>query len=310
MQNNIETNVNSNQNTQQNQYIDSNENFSYEIETNAIGGNYYFVSDGANYNFLTLDDLKNYIKNPMVFNKILRKISREAYNSNGQYANTINRSVSAPTLSHIMITRNKNSKNKKYKTAIDLLMKKINHKKTTRDILRHELIDGMYVGILRDTKTTNKNVIPEQGFIDSLDQLEGLGLEKNLMIQPLDLDYCKIIGFLNNSNVAAFDMMYFDQFKHNGLLHEIKNFPSDFLQAYKNYRKDASKRWYILDPKKTIALKFGANLMEAYGRPFGLQAFKDIKFNEDYEDSQHKLVNELASSIYYMILPEGEINNQ
>ena len=42
------------------------------------------------------------------------------------------------------------------------------------------------------------------------------------MIQPLDLDYCKIVGFQNNVSIAAFDMQYFDQFKHGGLIHEIK----------------------------------------------------------------------------------------
>ena len=72
--------------------------------------------------------------------------------------------------------------------------------------------------------------------VESLDRLEGLSLDDNFMIQPLDLDYCKIIGFQNNVSIAAFDMMYFDQFKYGGLLNEIKNYPRNFVKAYMDYK--------------------------------------------------------------------------
>lgn len=280
--------------------------FSYEVEANSITEASFFMSESSSYNMYSLGDLERYIKNPMNYNRILRKISREAYNYNGQYGNMINRSVATPTLSYITVSRNKTKKSKQNKQLINLLMKKINHKKTTRDVLRHSFIDGMYVGILRDTKPTNKKVTPQQGSLYSMDGLEGLSMQKNLMIQPLDLDYCKIIGFSNNVNIAAFNMQYFDQFKHSGLLHEIKNFPPEFVSAYREYRKDASKQWFVLDKNKTIAYKFGSNLIEPYGRPYGLQALKDMHFQEDYEGSQQKLIGELASSIYYLVLPQGK----
>lgn len=38
----------------------------------------------------------------------------------------------------------------------------------------------------------------------------------------------------------------------------------------------------------------------------GISAFSDIKLDDDYENSQYKLVQELASSIYFLVLPEGE----
>lgn len=195
---------------------------------------------------------------------------------------------------------------KEKKKKFNVLLKLLNIERSTRDILRSLFIEGMYVGILRDTTASNKNLNTSSGMIESLDRLEGLSLDDNFMIQPLELDYCKIIGFQNNVSIAAFDMMYFDQFKHGGLLNEIKNYPKEFLQAYLQYKKDGSKRWFILDYRKTIALKSKASELDAYGTPFGISAFADMQMDEDYENSQYKLINELASSIYYLILPEGE----
>ena len=91
---------------------------------------------------------------------------------------------------------------------------------------------------------------------------------------------------------------------------KLKNYPIDFVKAYNNYRKDGSKRWFILDYKKTIALKAKADELESYGRPYGLSALAKIKFDDEYEDSQYKLISELASSIYFLILPESEKKGQ
>ncbi|HBI36830.1 MAG TPA: hypothetical protein DDY71_04235, partial [Spirochaetia bacterium] len=237
---------------------------------------------------------------------ILRTISRQSYSSNGIYGQTIDRIIALPTLSYITTLRSKLPKMKEKKDKFNTILKMLNIDRTTRDILRHLLIDGEYIGTLRDTSASNKKIDTSMFTIESIDRLEGLSLDDNFMIQPLDLDYCKIIGFQNNISIAAFDMMYFDQFKLNGLLNEIKNFPKTFVKAYMDYRKDSSKRWFILDYRKTIALKAKANEIDAHGIPFGISAFSDMKLSNDYDDSQYQLISELASSIYYIILPEGE----
>lgn len=280
---------------------------SHNIETNSLSSDVFFMSEGRTYTEnISLEQTKMYIRHPMIYNRILREISRQAYNSDGMYSKVVDYKVAISTLNNITSLRNKNEKSKKAKKEINLIMKKINHKRTTRDIKRHLFVDGMYVGIVRDTSPTNKNIKLQQGYLDSVDKLEGLSFDRNLMIQPLDLDYCKIIGFQSNVSIAAFNLQYFDQFKNSGITKEIKNFPKEFQRAYLQYKKDPSKQWFKLDPKSTIALKARANEDEPYGRPEGLAAFSDIKFADDYADSQHKLIYELASSIYYLILPEGE----
>lgn len=279
---------------------------SYNIELNSLTNYSYSMSESVYTNNITYEQIKEYVKYPMIYNAILREISRQSYSLNGLYGQSIDRMIALPTLSYITTLRNKTQQMKEKKKKFNTLLKMLNIDRTTRDVLRSLLIEGLYVGILRDTVASNKNVSTSSGFIESIDRLEGLSLDDNLMIQPLDIDYCKIVGFQNNISIAAFDMMYFEQFKHGGLVNEIKNFPKEFYTAYLQYKKDNSKRWYILDSRKTIALKAKASELDAFGMPFGISALADMKLDEDYENSQYKLISELASSIYYIILPEGE----
>ncbi len=278
---------------------------SNEIELNSLSYSSFSLGRLDTDN-VSMSDLKQYVKYPMIYNEILRTISRQSYCLNGIYGQSIDRMIALPTLSYITTLRNKSQQMKNKKNKFNTLLKILNIDRTTRDILRHLFIDGSYVGVLRDTTANNKNIDTGAMTIETLDRLEGLSLDDNFMIQPLDLDYCKIVGFQNNVSIAAFDMMYFDQFKYGGLLNEIKNFPKEFMKAYLDYKKDASKRWFILDYRKTIALKAKANEIEAYGIPYGISAFTDMKSSSDYDDSQYQLISELASSIYFLILPEGE----
>ena len=283
-------------------------NTSHNVELNSLKNAVFYFDDMDGTIKTSMENLKRYIRYPMIYNRILRAISRQAYNANGLYANTIDYSISIPSLDHITVLRNKTQQNKERKKKFNFLLKLLNHKRTTKDILRKLFIDGMYVGILRDTTTRNKNL--DLHSVDTLDRLEGLTLDDNFMIQPLDLDYCKIIGFQNNVSIAAFDMQYFDQFKHGGLINEIKNYPREFIRAYNEYKKDGSKRWFPLDYRYTVALKARSDEDEAYGRPYGLAALAKIKMDDDYENNQYKLIQELASSIYYLILPESDKKGQ
>ena len=281
--------------------------FSNEIETNSLSYNSYSISTGRlDTDNIPMSDLKQYVKYPMIYNEILRTISRQSYSLNGIYGQSIDRMIALPTLSYITTLRNKTPQMKDKKAKFNTLLKILNIDRTTRDILRHLFIDGSYIGVLRDSTASNKNLDTGSMTVESIDRIEGLSLDNNFMIQPLDLDYCKIIGFQNNISIAAFDMMYFDQFKYGGLLNEIKNYPKEFMKAYMAYKKDASKRWFILDCRKTIVLKAKANEIDAWGIPYGVSAFIDMKASDDYNDSQYQLISELASSIYYLVLPSGE----
>ena len=202
---------------------------SNEIELNSLSYSSFSLNRLDTDN-ISMSDLKQYVKYPMIYNEILRVISEQAYNSQGLYSNIIDYMIAIPTLSYITTMRNNTSEFKEKKKKFNLLLKLLNHDRSTRDILRSLFIDGTYIGILRDSTANNKKLDTSAVLIDSIDRIEGLSLDDNFMIQPIDLDYCKIIGFQNNVSIAAFDMMYFDQFKYGGLVNEIKNYPKEFIK--------------------------------------------------------------------------------
>lgn len=280
---------------------------SYPVELNSMQMTSYFLTEALSTG-TTLEQLKLYCKYPMKYNKQLRKISREMYGLNGVCANVVDYYKSSPSLDFITICNNFSPANIKKKKLYDSMIYKINHKLTSRDIILHLLLDGFYVGYLRNTKGKKSNTQIQDAYVDSLDTLEGLSMDDSIMIQPLNLDYCKIIGYQNNDFVAAFDLMYFNQFVGNGLLGEIKNYPSEFAKAYVQYKKDGSKRWFPLDQSKTVTLKFKSNINEAYGRPLAIAALCDIFFSDQYDESQRANIIENSGTIRYMRQPEGEVS--
>lgn len=281
---------------------------SHNVELNSLSSNAYFLYE-ALATGVTLEQLKLYVKYPMKYNRQIRQLTREMYSAQGIFGNVVDYSVSAPTLDFITICSENTKKNQKKRKLFNQVIDKLNHKLTSRDILLHLFLDGMYVGILRDTQ--KKKVDATYVDLTIIDKLEGLVLDDNLMIQPLNLDYVKFVGFQNNDYVVAFDMQYFDSFSGNGLQREIRNYPIDFAKAYLAYKKDAlANRWYKLDQKTTVALKFKANINEPFGRTLAIAALSDMFFEEMYTESQRANVSELSGNIYHMTLPEAEKKGQ
>lgn len=279
---------------------------SYDIELNSLSSNVYFLYEALSTG-VTLEQLKLYAKYPMQYNRQIRQLTREMYGLNGIFANTTDYYVASASLDYITTCSENNKKNQKKRKIFNDIIYKLNHKLTTRDILLHQFLDGMYVGILRDTQKKNINANADLTIID---KLEGLALNDNLMIQPLNLDYVKFVGFQNNDYVVAFDMQYFDSFSGNGLQREIKNYPPEFIKGYLAYKKDAIKRWFILDQKYTVSLKFKSNISEPFGRTLAIAALSDMFFADQYTESQRANMSELSSNIYYMTLPEAEKKGQ
>lgn len=283
------------------------ENSSFDVEVNSMQSNMFEIKLINNSDY-TMNDINTFISSPMTYNKQARALSRMFYNTNGLFSNVIDYSVSIPSLNRIVSIIDDKKIDKSLIVKEDKVIELsslIGHKSSTRDVMRQLLLEGTYIGILRDTYDTVKPIL-SGGNVESIEEIEGLNIAEGVMIQPLNLDYCKVIGLSGATQIAAFDMSYFDNYKYGGLLSEIRNFPKDFLKAYNLYKKDSSKRWYQLDINTTVVLKFKANKKEAYGRPYCISAMRDMQFAKEYEDDQYVLIQELASSIYYLELPEGE----
>lgn len=278
--------------------------YAYDVEINSTDINMYsFFSDFNNY--YTESQLKQYVANPMYYHNQLSNIAKSMYSKNGVFGQTISKMTAAPSLDFVAIPPTSLKESQENIDKVNYIMKrKINHKLSTRDCIFNALITGEYIAILRDTKA-KRNLPPSNPWATS-DKIEGLAFKDNMMLQPLDLDYTRFDGFMNGDYSVSFDMQYFDQFKGSGLVGEIKNYPSNFIKGYNEYKKDASKRWLRLDQKTTFAYKYRGSITESHGRSLGLFAMIDILFSEDYTDSQRSNMRENSSTIRFMTLPEGE----
>lgn len=257
------------------------------------------------FDYYTEEQLRRYVSSPMLYHKQLMRISEKLYNLNGVYGQTVSKMTSAPSLDFVIVPSNGGLKKSKtnIQKAHDIFKYKINHKLTSRDCIFNSLLYGEYVAIWRDTKA--RRVKRPDAYVTGK-KIESVGYMDNMMLQPLDLEYIRFEGFSNGDWVVSFDLSYFDLFKGNNLVGEIKNYPKEFLLGYKIYKKDASKRWMLLDQKTTFAYKFHAAENEAHGRMLGLQALMDILFAMDYTDSQRANMYDQSASIRYMELPSGE----
>lgn len=292
------------QNTEQ---IEDEKSYSYDVEINQYEDAStinLFQQYSDIFEYYTEDQLKIYVAHPMRYHRELMKISERMYNKNGTYGQTVAKMTAAPTLDYVPMPAGSIKKaNDTIKKINHIMQHKLNHKLSTRDCIRNALIYGEYVAIWRDTKAKR---VPKSNQYSISEKIEGFAKVDNMMLQPLDLDYVRFEGFANGDYVVSFDMSYFDMFKGNGLVGEIKNYPSNFIRGYTEYKKDASKRWLILDQKTTFAYKYRSSILESHGRMLGLFALLDILFADEYTDSQRNNMRENSSTIRYMTLPEGE----
>lgn len=279
--------------------------FSNDVEINSYADVDIFNMYSDIFDYYTIEQLRQYISNPMLYHIQLMRISEKLYNMNGVYGQTVSKMTSAPSLDPVIVPSGFNIKKSKdnIEKAHKIFKYKINHKLASRDCIFNSLIYGEYVAIWRDTKA--RHVKRPDPYVTGK-KIEGAGYVDNMMLQPLDLEYVRFEGFSNGDYVVSFDMSYFDLFKGSNLVGEIRNYPKEFLLGYNAYKKDASKRWMLLDQKTTFAYKFHAAENESHGRMLGLQALEDILFAIDYTDSQRANMYDQSASIRYMELPPGE----
>lgn len=276
----------------------------HDIEINSTSDFDMINSFYGYFDYYTKEQLLQYVSNPMFYHKQLMDVSEKMYNRNGMYGQTISKMVSAPSLDAVIVPSNVGSDYKEIlNKAYDIFNNKINHKLSTRDILFNSLLSGEYVAIWRDTK--KRNIERPQDYASGKN-IEGVGYLDNVMLQPLDLRYCRFEGFANGDYVVSFDMQYFDMFSGTNLVGEIQNYPREFLIGYNTYKKDGMKRWMLLPQKSTFAYKFHGAINESHGRPLAVFALLDMLFAEDYTDSQRNNMYENSSTIRWMKLPESE----
>ncbi|MEC4565349.1 hypothetical protein L8C07_05280 [Paenibacillus sp. CMAA1739] len=262
-----------------------------------------FIGDSGE---ISNSQVKRWLKDPMQYHYELRHLSRRMYNTNGVYTNVIDYMISLPTLDSVVYSHNKSNHKTskqnvdKYKSAL----KKIRDKVVIRDVLRKSAIDGLSFYYFNTELSPTLPSTLEDHDISQISEINDFDF--NCAFMPLPTDYCKIIGTLNSSYVVAFNLSYFDQFLSNGRSLKLKRYPQEIRKRYQEYRKDLTKKWVVLDNKKTVAIKVRASIEEPYGRPLGLAAFIDMLYEDYFTESKRGVLDDNNNLIIYQTFPEGD----
>lgn len=278
---------------------DKQESYEWNTALSSLEGMFW---DSYIYDF-SPEQVKRWLKDPVLYNRELRLVSRQLYNSNGIYTNVIDYMTSLPTLDRVVYSRNKNHKNyqvnkEKFLETLKLIKDKI----FIRDSVSELGIDGTYFGYFETSQST-----PMPQFLSDyeIDMIREINEEMNCSIISLPTDHCKIVGIKNSSYVMAFDVSYFDTFIGNGRALKLKRFPKEIRSKYAEYKKDLNKKWAVLDNSKTLVFKVRSSMKERWGRPLGLAAFVDMLYDDYFVETKRNVLDEVNNNIIYQTFPEG-----
>ena len=255
-------------------------------------------------NNANIERVKAWVKAPMRYNKEIRQLSRQCYDSNGVLTNTVDYMVSMPYLNRIIHGSEKDNK-VKFKKALE----QIKDKETIRNILHTEMINGLYFGYFVYNETNNSN----NKFLSDAD-IQNLGFELNendfkCTIMDLPIDYCKIVGLVNSDYQVAMNVSYFDEFV-TGKSQKIMQYPKEIRDGYKAYLKEKSRKWVKLNVDNVIVTKIRASRKEQFGRPIVLAALDDILFSDYFADTQRATLDNINGQIFYQTFPEGTVKGE
>lgn len=217
----------------------------------------------------TREDIIKYLKAPENYAKQLREASIYLYEVSPQYRRLIDYFAKLFTFDYVIVPYGINpSKVKKaqfeksYYDAVSYLQQ-MN--------LKHEIIrintigyrEDVFYGYIREDKDT-------------------------FYIQQLSPDYCKITSVIDACFIYSFDFSYFDTYST-----DLENYGEEFVQKYKQYKKDKNLRWQQLDQKKQFCIKVTDSIYPSPILPFAgvLEYIYRILDYADLQQAREELEN-------------------
>lgn len=219
-------------------------------------------------------------------NESIVKISQQLYATNPIYASIINYMRDMFAWKYRVIPHKLYSKTTsgRKEVSTDNYMELYN--------LMLEIVEGL-------SFETKCPAILEKLFVEGAVYYTTISDNDSLTIDTLLLPskYCRKIGETQfGTAIISFDFSYFDTI---GLAAEdteeyFKSFPSEFLDLYQEYKKDANQRWGQLDPRYSSGL-----MMNEQGIPTYVYALGGILDFEKYQDNE---LERNENSLRYLVV--------
>ena len=249
------------------------------------------------------------IQHPMEFNKEIRDISNRLYSSNGNFRHTVDYMEALPSLNYVVTNYVKDSNSKTRKEVMEYALKKIKHKEIIRDAIHKGCVDGIafYYLVVGERKLSNKKSMSYDDVhnISEINSLKPKLAKMNLAVLNLPVDYCRLIGFKNNSYSVAFDLGYFVEGEETNVS-KLRKYPKEIQEAYRKWRNGQGQQEAILDNTKTMVFKISSKRDEPWGRPLVLAAILDILYGDYFTNTKRHTLDEVNNKLVYETFPEGK----
>ncbi len=255
--------------------------------------------------------IDDYLREPMLYNQELRKLSWWAYRTNGTVSSGVDYMRSMHTLDKVVYSKKSSSKSsaakrKKNKERFEAVLETIKYKKFIREAILKDFNDGIIFYYFETTTSAPDN----QKYLSDIDVLNITEINQigiNASIVALPVDWCKIIGKRNNSYVIAFDLRYFQSLSPDDSERKVKAFPKEIRDAFNKYSSGkANKPWVRLDNNKTIVHKIKSADNEQWGVPLAIASLDDILYANHFINTKRSVLDDLNNQIFYETYPEGE----
>lgn len=296
---------------EENAVVTSPEDETHEFNTD-IGTAYIRMLQSSGEMPHTIQEIRNFTKNPLAHMTEIRAMAHWAYHTNGVVASAIDYMKSMHTLDGVVVCkskRNDGSRPRNYrmnKSKMEATLNTIRYKQVIRDAIFKDANDGMYAAYFETAVATPDFKIALTDYdMYNITEINALGM--NATVIPLPINYVRIVGRRNNSYQIAFDLRYFDNLTEEARKRKLAGFPKEIQEGWlKYYNGSMSAPWLVLNNNKTIVTKIKGEITDPYGIPFAIAALDDISYAQYFVDTKRNVLDSVNNQIVYETFPEGK----
>lgn len=237
---------------------------------------------------IDMETAQNLLANPDDSKNTLEKLAMYYYISNGDIFQLFDLTRILPTMNYNIRTLKRDSKTDKNMLICKTVLKNINHKELSRDILSQLITSGTLTGIwLGDKK------------------------ESYLMIFD-DLEFFFPAYRRNGKWVVWCDLAYFDKLDEFDRSNQLENLsPYVTLDDYTNYKnKNNEYRFVELPLERTVCLRTHTlKRNQAFGIPWISQGLYDLLHKKKLRDLEKSVANKIINAIAVLTIGNEENPN-
>ena len=283
----------------------------HEFNT-SIGSAYLRLLESSEGMPYTIQEIRTFTKNPMLYIEQIRRLAHWAYHTNGVVSGAIDYMKSLHTLDTVVVCKSKKANGtypKNYRISrskMEATLHTIHYKQVIRDAVFRNANDGMYVAYFETASVAPDYRTALTDFeIEGITEINALGM--NAMVIPLPIEFTRIIGRRNNSYQIAFDLRYFINFPDEIRKSKLQGFPKEIQKGWVDYDNGRLPGpWLRLDNNKTIVTKIKSELTDPYGIPFAIAALDDVSYAQYFVDTKRNVLDSVNNQIVYETFPEGK----